>query len=284
MEFAQALDLLDQEVQAGEIKKMLGGEHDRKNAILTIHPGAGGTESQDWAEMLLRMYLRWMERRGFKREMIDYQPGDEAGLKSVTLTVTGEYAYGLLSAEVGVHRLVRISPFDQAARRHTSFASVHAYPELPEDVDVVIEDKDIRIDTYRSSGAGGQHVNVTDSAVRITHLPTGIVVSCQNERSQHRNKDSAMRVLKARLYDIKQKENQAKLDQIGGAKREIAFGSQIRSYVLHPYRMVKDHRTKEQVGDVDRVLDGDIDMFIKTYLMKKSSGTLAVTDDDDVAD
>ena len=282
-EFAQSLETFDQEVQAGEIKKMLGGEHDRKNAIVTIHPGAGGTESQDWAEMLLRMYLRWTERRGFKRELIDYQPGDEAGLKSATFTVIGEYAFGLLSAEVGVHRLVRISPFDQAARRHTSFASVYVWPELPEDVDVVIEDKDIRIDTYRSSGAGGQHVNVTDSAIRITHLPTGIVVSCQNERSQHRNKDSAMRVLKARLYDIKMKENQAKLDQIGGAKREIAFGSQIRSYVLHPYRMVKDHRTKEQVGDVDRVLDGDIDVFIKTYLMKKSSGTLGqATPDDDL--
>jgi peptide chain release factor 2 len=261
---------------------MLGGEHDRKNAILTIHPGAGGTESQDWAEMLLRMYLRWMERRGFRREMIDYQPGDEAGLKSVTLTVTGEYAYGLLSAEAGVHRLVRISPFDQAARRHTSFASVHTYPELPEDVDVVIDDKDIRIDTYRSSGAGGQHVNVTDSAVRITHLPTGIVVSCQNERSQHRNRDSAMRVLKARLYDLKLREQQANLEKIGGLKKDIAFGSQIRSYVMHPYQLVKDHRTKEQVGDVNRVLDGDIDGFIKAYLMKKSSGTLAQAVDEDV--
>src|SRR5262245_33100816 len=281
-EFSQALELFDQEVQAGEIKKMLGGEHDRKNAIVTIHPGAGGTESQDWAEMLLRMYLRWMERRGFKREMIDYQPGDEAGLKSVTLTVTGEYAYGSLSAEAGVHRLVRISPFDQAARRHTSFASVHTYPELPEDVDVVIDDKDIRIDTYRSSGAGGQHVNVTDSAVRITHLPTGIVVSCQNERSQHRNRDSAMRVLKARLYDLKLKEQQANLEKIGGIKKDIAFGSQIRSYVMHPYQLVKDHRTKEQVGDVNRVLDGDIDGFIKAYLMKKSSGTLAQASDEDV--
>ncbi|HEY7290513.1 MAG TPA: peptide chain release factor 2 [Vicinamibacterales bacterium] len=281
-ELARSLDALDAEVQAGEIKKMLGGEHDRKNAIITIHPGAGGTESQDWAEMLLRMYMRWMERRGFKREVMDYQPGDEAGLKSVTLTVTGEYAYGLLSAEVGVHRLVRISPFDQAARRHTSFASLHAYPELPEDVDVVIDDKDIRIDTFRSSGAGGQHVNVTDSAIRITHLPTGIVVSCQNERSQHRNRDSAMRVLKARLYDLKLREQQENLEKIGGIKKDIAFGSQIRSYVMHPYQLVKDHRTKEQVGDVNRVLDGDIDVFIKAYLMKKSTGTLAQPADDDV--
>jgi peptide chain release factor 2 len=281
-EFQQALDGLEQEVQAAEIKKMLGGEHDRKNAIVTIHPGAGGTESQDWAEMLLRMYLRWTERRGFKREMIDYQPGDEAGLKSVTFTVTGEYAYGLLSAEAGVHRLVRISPFDQAARRHTSFASVYVWPELPEDVDVQIDENEIRIDTYRSSGAGGQHVNVTDSAVRITHLPTGIVVSCQNERSQHRNRDSAMKVLKARLYDLRMKEQQTKLQQISGVKKEIAFGSQIRSYVLAPYRMVKDHRTKEQVGDVDRILDGDIDVFIKTYLMKRASGTLGepAADDD----
>ncbi|HEY6210644.1 MAG TPA: peptide chain release factor 2 [Vicinamibacterales bacterium] len=283
-EFAHALDALDQEVQAAEIKKMLGGEHDRKNAILAIHPGAGGTESQDWAEMLLRMYTRWMDRRGFKKEIIDYQPGDEAGLKSATLTVSGEYAFGLLSAEAGVHRLVRISPFDQAARRHTSFASVYVWPELPEDVDIQIEDKDIRIDTYRSSGAGGQHVNVTDSAIRITHLPTGIVVSCQNERSQHRNRDSAMKVLKARLYDLKLKENQAKLDQIGGAKQQIAFGSQIRSYVLHPYQLVKDHRTKEQIGDVNRVLDGDIDQFIKAYLMRKAAGTLGAAADDDMAD
>jgi peptide chain release factor 2 len=281
-EFGQALDALEEEVQAGEIKKMLGGEHDRKNAIMTIHPGAGGTESQDWAEMLLRMYLRWMERRGFKRDMIDYQPGDEAGLKSVTVLVVGEYAYGLLSAEAGVHRLVRISPFDQAARRHTSFASVYVWPELPEDVDVEIDENDLRIDTYRSSGAGGQHVNVTDSAVRLTHIPTGIVVSCQNERSQHRNRDSAMKVLKARIYDLRMKEQQAKLNQISGVKKDIAFGHQIRSYVLAPYRMVKDHRTREQVGDPDRVLDGDLDPFIKSYLMKKSSGTLGepVPDED----
>jgi peptide chain release factor 2 len=273
-DLGRALDELATQVDAGETKKMLGGEHDRKNAIVTIHPGAGGTESQDWAEMLLRMYLRWTERRGFKREVMDLQPGDDAGIKSATLIVQGEYAYGLLLAEAGVHRLVRISPFDQASRRHTSFASVFVWPELPEDVEIEIEDKDLRIDTYRSSGAGGQHVNVTDSAVRLTHLPTGIVVSCQNERSQHRNRDAAMRVLKARLYDLKMKEQQAKLDQLGGEKKDIAFGSQIRSYVLHPYQLIKDHRTKEEVGDVNRVLDGDLDGFIKVYLMKKASGTL----------
>ena len=272
----RSLDELQTEVEAAESKKMLSGEHDQSNAIVTIHPGAGGTESQDWAEMLLRMYLRWAERRGFKREVIDYQQGDEAGIKSATVLFGGEGAFGLMSAEAGVHRLVRISPFDQAARRHTSFASVFVWPELPEDVDVDIDEKDLRVDTYRSSGAGGQHVNVTDSAVRITHLPTGIVVSCQNERSQHKNRASAMKVLRARLFDLKMKEQAAKLEQIGGEKRDIAFGSQIRSYVLHPYQMVKDHRTKEQVGDVDRVLvEGDLDGFIKSYLMKKASGTLA---------
>ncbi len=280
-DLAKGLDDLSKEVDAGETKKMLGGEHDRKNAIVTIHPGAGGTESQDWAEMLFRMYLRWTERRGLKREVIDVQPGDEAGIKSATFTVIGDYAYGMLLAEAGVHRLVRISPFDQAARRHTSFASVYVWPELPEDVDIDIEEKDLRIDTYRSSGAGGQHVNVTDSAVRITHLPTGIVVSCQNERSQHKNRAQAMRVLKARLYDLKTKEQQARLEQLGGEKRDIAFGSQIRSYVLHPYQMIKDHRTKEQVGDVNRVLDGDIDVFIKTYLMKKAAGALAAVTEDE---
>jgi peptide chain release factor 2 len=280
-EFARALDDFALQVEAGETKKMLGGEHDRKNAIVTIHPGAGGTESQDWAEMLLRMYLRWTERRGFKRDVIDVQPGDEAGIKSATLTVFGDYAYGLLLAEAGVHRLVRISPYDQASRRHTSFASVFVWPELPDDVDVEVEDKDLRIDTYRSSGAGGQHVNVTDSAVRITHLPTGIVVSSQNERSQHRNRDSAMKVLKSRLYDLRMKEQQARLDQLGGEKKDIAFGSQIRSYVLHPYQLIKDHRTKEEVGDVNRVLDGDLDGFIKSYLMRKASGTLGATVDTD---
>jgi peptide chain release factor 2 len=281
-DLGRALDDLSAQVDAGETKKMLGGEHDRKNAIVTIHPGAGGTESQDWAEMLMRLYLRWTERRGFQRELIDLQPGEEAGIKSATFTVSGDYAYGLLLAEAGVHRLVRISPFDQAARRHTSFASLFVWPELPEDVEVEVEEKDLRVDTYRSSGAGGQHVNVTDSAVRITHLPTGIVVSCQNERSQHKNRAQAMKVLKARLYDRKMKEQQAKLDQLGGEKKDIAFGSQIRSYVLHPYQLVKDHRTKEEVGDINRVLDGDIDVFIKTYLMRKASGTLgqAVPDDE----
>ncbi len=270
----RGLDELQQEVEAAEIKKMLGGEYDRSNAIVTIHPGAGGTESQDWAEMLLRMYTKWSERRGFKREVFDFQPGDQAGIKSATISLTGDYAYGLMAAEAGVHRLVRISPFDQDKRRHTSFASVFVWPELPEDVDVEIDEKDLRIDTYRSSGAGGQHVNVTDSAVRITHLPTGIVVSCQNERSQHKNRAQAMKVLRSRLFDRKMKEQAARLEQLGGEKRDIAFGSQIRSYVLQPYQMVKDHRTKVQVGDPTRVLDGDVDGFIKTYLMKKASGTL----------
>ena len=273
-ELQRALEALEKDVELAEVNTMMGGEHDDANAIVTIHPGAGGTESQDWAEMLLRMYLKWAERRGFKREVIDYQPGDEAGIKSATITLNGEYTFGLMAAEAGVHRLVRISPFDQAARRHTSFASVYVWPEIEDDIDIDIQEKDLRIDTYRSSGAGGQHVNVTDSAVRITHLPTGIVVSCQNERSQHKNRDIAMKVLKARLYDMKQKEQQARLEQIGGAKKDIAFGSQIRSYVLQPYQMIKDHRTKLQVGDVQRVLDGDIDQFIKTYLMQKASGTL----------
>jgi len=280
-DLARALDGFVGNVQAAEIRTMLSGELDRKNAIVTIHSGAGGTESQDWAEMLLRMYLKWVERRGFRREVIDSQPGDEAGIKSTTFTVTGDYAYGLLAAEAGVHRLVRISPYDQAARRHTSFASVYVWPELPDDIEIEIEEKDLRVDTYRSSGAGGQHVNVTDSAVRITHLPTGIVVSCQNERSQHKNRASAMKVLKARLYDQRRREQQAKLDQIGGEKKDIAFGSQIRSYVLHPYRMVKDHRTKLQVGDVDRVLDGDLDEFIKAYLMKRALGKLETAAEDD---
>ena len=275
------LDALTREVEAAEIKKMLGGEHDRRNAIVTIHPGAGGTESQDWAGMLLRMYLRWAERRGFKVEVMDLQPGEDTGIKSATVSFVGDYAYGLMSAEAGVHRLVRISPFDQAARRHTSFASVFVYPELPDEWDLDINETDLRIDTFRAGGRGGQHVNVTDSAVRITHLPSGLVVSCQNERSQHRNRDSAMKVLKARLFDLRLREQQAKLDQISGEKKGIAFGSQIRSYVLQPYQMVKDHRTKEEVGDVNRILDGDIDGFIQTFLMKKAAGTLGQPDGPD---
>ena len=273
-------------LEALEMQNMLQGPDDGRDALLTIHPGAGGTESQDWAEMLLRMYVRWTERRGFKREVVDLQPGDEAGIKSVTLTIYGEFAYGMLLAEAGVHRLVRISPFDHAARRHTSFASLYVWPELPEDAEVEIDEKDLRIDTFRSSGAGGQHVNVTDSAIRITHIPTNIVVSCQNERSQHKNRASAMKVLKSRLFDMKTKETEAKLAQLGGEKRDIAFGSQIRSYVLHPYQMVKDHRTKETVGDVNRVLDGDLDPFIKSFLMKRANGTLgeAVADVNRVLD
>ncbi len=280
-DLSRALDALEGQVDQAEIKKMLGGEHDGANAIVSIHPGAGGTESQDWAEMLLKMYLKWAERRGFKRDVLDYQPAEEAGIKSTTFTLTGEYAFGLMAAEAGVHRLVRISPFDQAARRHTSFASVYVWPELDADIDIEIPEKDLRIDTYRSSGAGGQHVNVTDSAVRITHIPTNIVVSCQNERSQHKNRDVAMKVLKAKLYDLRLKEQQTKLDQIGGAKKDIAFGSQIRSYVLQPYQMAKDHRTKLQIGDVERVLAGDLDPFIKTYLMQKASGTLGTGPADD---
>ena len=270
----RGLEQYTRDVESGEIRTMLSGPMDRKNAIVTIHPGAGGTESQDWAEMLMRMYLRWIERRGFKYEIMDLQPGDEAGMKSATLTVVGDYAYGLLTAEAGVHRLVRISPFDQASRRHTSFASLYVWPELTDDIEVEIDEKDLRIDTFRSSGAGGQHVNVTDSAIRITHLPTNIVVSCQNERSQHKNKSSAMKVLKSRLYDLRLKEQQAKLDQLGGEKKQIAFGSQIRSYVLQPYQMVKDLRTRHQAGDVNRVLDGDLDDFIKAYLMQKALGKL----------
>jgi peptide chain release factor 2 len=246
---------------------MLTGDHDGGNAILTIHAGAGGTESQDWAEMLYRMYLRWAEAKGYRVEALDYQAGEEAGIKSATLLVKGKNAYGFLRAENGVHRLVRISPFDASGRRHTSFASVYAYPELDDTIEVTIEEKDLRVDTYRSSGAGGQHVNVTDSAVRITHLPTGIVVSCQNERSQHRNRDMAMRILRSRLYDLERRRRDEKRQVEEGAKKDIDFGSQIRSYVLQPYRLVKDHRTGVEQGDVDRVLDGGLDPFIRAFLL-----------------
>jgi len=260
---------LEHEVGQAETEMLLAGENDARNAICTIHPGAGGTESQDWAEMLLRMYLKWAEGRGFKTEIIDYQPGEEAGIKSVTFKVEGEYTYGLLSAEAGVHRLVRISPFDQNARRHTSFASLFVYPEIDEDIEVDINEKDLRIDTYRSAGAGGQHVNVTDSAVRITHLPTGIVVSCQNQRSQHQNRAVAMKVLRSRLYERELEKRREETAELEANKQDISFGSQIRNYVLAPYRLVKDARTKLERGDVDAVLDGDIDDFIKEYLLSR---------------
>ncbi len=269
-----ALQALEATIEGAELQHMLGGEHDRANAILTINAGAGGTDSQDWAEMLLRMYLRWCDRRGFKRDLTDVQAGEEAGIKSATVMVQGEYAFGYLAAEAGVHRLVRISPFDSNARRQTSFASVFAWPEIDEEIEIEIQEKDLRVDTYRSSGAGGQHVNVTDSAVRITHLPSGIVVSCQNERSQIRNREVAMKVLKARLYDLELQKQRARLDAVEKAKKDISFGSQIRSYVLHPYRMVKDLRTRYETGDVDGVLDGDLDDFIKATLIAKAKGSL----------
>jgi peptide chain release factor 2 len=269
-----ALDLLEATVEEAEFQKMLGGEHDRAEAILTINSGAGGTDSQDWAEMLLRMYLRWCDRRGMKKDVIDIQSGEEAGIKSATVLVHGEYAFGYLSAEAGVHRLVRISPFDSNARRQTSFASVFAWPQIDESIEIDVQEKDLRVDTYRSSGAGGQHVNVTDSAVRVTHLPSGIVVSCQNERSQIRNREVAMKILKSRLYELEMAKRREKLDAVEAGKKDIAFGSQIRSYVLHPYRMVKDHRTKHETGNPDRVLDGDIDDFIKSALVARAKGTL----------
>ena len=254
---------------------LLSGENDSVNAIVEIHPGAGGTESQDWAEMLMRMYMRWAERSDFKTEIFDYQSGDEAGIKSVTIHVIGEYAYGLLAGETGVHRLVRISPFDSAKRRHTSFASIAVYPELDDKIEVVIDVKDLRIDTYRSSGKGGQHVNTTDSAVRITHLPTGFVTQCQNERSQHKNKDVCMKVLRARLYELEVEKKKAETQSIEDAKLGIGFGSQIRSYVLQPYRLAKDVRTKVEVGDVEKVLNGDIDVFIKAFLQAKAQAQQA---------
>ncbi len=260
------IDSLRQLVDRLETETLLSGEHDARNAIVTIHPGAGGTESQDWAEMLLRMYLRWAERQGFPTVLNDYQPGEEAGVKSATFSVNGDYAFGLLSSEIGVHRLVRISPFDQAKRRHTSFASVFVSPEIDESIEVVIKPEDLRIDTYRSSGKGGQHVNTTDSAVRITHLSTGIVVACQNERSQHKNKERAMSILRSKLYEFELEKKREATKKIEDSKLDIDFGSQIRSYVLQPYRLIKDHRTKVEVGDVDRVLDGDLKPFIGAYL------------------
>ena len=259
---------IEKEIGEFELQAMLSGENDKANAILSIHPGAGGTESQDWAEILLRMYLRWAERRGYKAEINDYQPGEGAGVKSVTVTISGDYAYGYLRAENGVHRLVRISPFDANKRRHTSFASVFVFPELEDDIKVDIREDDLRIDTYRSSGAGGQHVNKTDSAVRITHIPTNIVVQCQNDRSQHKNKSTAMKILRSRLYELEHEKQKEKMEEIQGEKKEIGWGHQIRSYVLHPYRLVKDLRTKVEIGNADAVLDGEIDAFIEAFLLK----------------
>jgi peptide chain release factor 2 len=260
---------LRQLVDRLETESLLSGPNDALNAIVTIHPGAGGTESQDWADMLLRMYLRWAERQGFETVLYDYQPGEEAGLKSATFAVNGEYAYGLLISEIGVHRLVRISPFDQAKRRHTSFASVYVSPEIDDSIEVIIKPEDLRVDTYRSSGKGGQHVNTTDSAVRITHLTTGIVASCQNERSQHKNRERAMSMLRSKLYEHEMEKKREATRKIEDSKLDIDFGSQIRSYVLQPYRLIKDHRTKMEVGDVDRVIDGDLQPFIRAYLMMR---------------
>jgi len=272
------VDDLRKRVDQLETETLLSGDNDARNAIVTIHPGAGGTESQDWAEMLMRMYLRWAERQGFQTVLYDYQPGEEAGIKSATFGVNGEYAYGLLTSEIGVHRLVRISPFDQAKRRHTSFASVFVSPEIDESIEVIIKPEDLRIDTYRSSGKGGQHVNTTDSAVRITHIPTGLVAACQNERSQHKNKDRAMSMLRSKLYEFEMEKKREATRKIEDSKLDIDFGSQIRSYVLQPYRMIKDHRTKTEVGDVDRVIDGDLQPFIRAYLHLKRDGTAGGAD------
>ncbi|MGB4249215.1 MAG: peptide chain release factor 2 [Limnochordia bacterium] len=268
-ELEAGLSRLQREVDQLELESLLSGEYDASNAILTIHPGAGGTESQDWAAMLWRMYTRWAEDRGYSVEILDYQAGDEAGIKDVTLLIRGLYAYGYLKSEKGVHRLVRISPFDSSGRRHTSFSSVEVLPEIEDDLTVEINPDDQRIDTYRSSGAGGQHVNKTDSAVRITHLPTGIVVQCQSERSQHANRESAMKILRARLMERQLAEQRAKLESIKGEQQEIAWGSQIRSYVFCPYTMVKDHRTNVEVGNVEAVMDGHLDPFIEAYLKMK---------------
>ena len=270
-DLSDELDRLSLIVRQDELKMMLASEQDPMNAIVSIHAGAGGTEAQDWAEMLLRMYLRWSEKRGFTTKMIDCLPGDEAGIKSVTFTVEGEYAYGYAKAEIGIHRLVRISPFDSSARRHTSFASVFVYPEVDDDIKIEIDEKDLRIDTFRAGGKGGQHVNKTDSAVRITHLPSGIVVQCQNERSQHKNKSMAMKYLKSRLYERELQQKNDKISEENKLKKDIAWGSQIRSYVLHPYKMVKDHRTNLENSNTGKVLDGDIDDFIQAYLMNNTA-------------
>jgi len=266
-EVAAKIGVLDSSLAIAELECMFSGEHDENNAILTIHAGAGGTEAQDWVEILMRMYLRWAEKKGFKTEILDYLAGDEAGTKSVTIMMQGRYAYGYMRSELGIHRLVRISPFDASGRRHTSFASVMVIPELDDTITVAIDEKELRVDTYRSSGAGGQHVNKTDSAIRITHLPTGIVVQCQNERSQHSNKAMAMKMLTARLYELERQKQAETHEGLVGDKKDIAWGSQIRSYVLQPYRLIKDHRTDHETGNVEAVLDGELDPFIKTYLL-----------------
>jgi peptide chain release factor 2 len=275
------VDALKGVIDKLETQTLFSGETDALNAIVTIHPGAGGTESQDWAEMLLRMYLRWAETNGFEAVMNDHQPAEEAGIKSATFTVSGDYAFGFLTSEIGVHRLVRISPFDQAKRRHTSFASVFVSPEIDESIEVDIKPEDLRIDTYRSGGAGGQHVNTTDSAVRITHIPTGIVVSCQNERSQHKNRERGMKMMRSKLYEYELEKKKAASQKLEDSKLAINFGSQIRSYVLHPYRLVKDHRTKYEVGDVDKVLDGGLNEFMRAYLVARRSGNIAVQAESD---
>jgi peptide chain release factor 2 len=274
-ELREALKKLAASVEASETQMLLGGENDHRNAIVAINSGAGGTDAQDWAEMLYRMYLRWAARRAFKVEEIDFQPGEEAGIKSATFRLEGEYAYGLMAGEVGVHRLVRISPFNSGQSRETSFASVFVTPEIDDNIEVEVLDKDLRVDTYRSTGAGGQHINTTDSAVRITHLPTGIVVTCQNQRSQHQNRDVAMKVLKSRLYELEVAKRRSETDKLAENKRDISFGSQIRNYVLQPYRLVKDVRTKHETSNVDAVLDGDLDDFIKEYLLSKRAPVAA---------
>jgi len=260
---------LERRVEKLEFELMMSGEHDAKNAVMSIHPGAGGTESCDWAEMLLRMYLRWAERSGYKSELLEVTGNDEGGVKSATLVIRGDHAFGYLRSEVGVHRLVRISPFDAQKRRHTSFASVDVVPEFDEDVKIQVEEKDLRVDTYRAGGAGGQHVNKTESAVRITHVPTGVVVACQSERSQHRNRDIALRLLKAKLYQIEQAKRDDELKKLYGEKGEVSFGSQIRNYVLQPYQLVKDVRSGHESGDVVRILDGDLDPFLQAYLRSR---------------
>ncbi|OGL41690.1 MAG: peptide chain release factor 2 [Candidatus Schekmanbacteria bacterium RBG_13_48_7] len=270
-ELEKLVRTFQKEIKKSRIEILLSGQYDSCGAILSIHSGAGGTESQDWAEMLLRMYTRWMELRKYDHRIVDLLPGEEAGIKSATVIVNAAYAYGYLRAEIGVHRLVRLSPFDANHRRHTSFASVFVFPDIEDEIDIQIDEKELRIDTFRSSGAGGQHVNVTDSAVRITHIPSGIVVQCQNERSQHRNKSTAMKILKSRLYEKQLEEQEEKMEKVRGQKKDIAWGSQIRSYILHPYRLIKDHRTGIEIGDTDRILNGDLDPFIEAFLIGKKT-------------